>query len=327
MGIKYESLDAGLKSLVDQAGLIPGSAEKSYIAASTGQSYPYRSAQTKGKGVHKSISAALAAMTSGRNDVAILSPDSHTQTATVDWNKNMCHLIGAYGPARMNHRSRIGMSGNFTPEFKVTGYGNTFANLYMMHGVGAAANLVGLSVEGERNSFIRCHILPANATELDQAAYRLVSIDKAENYFLDCFFGSDTVAWTNGAMIKLGVTGDGGPPRVVFENCIFLMNADNGQVRFLDASLAGLGTCMMIFLNCQFINVGSALAYAINGAGMNNAKMYFDSRCSFSGVSEIVEVAYIALVRVGTVALGPGSVNGGAITKLGNLLATDVQVS
>jgi hypothetical protein len=327
--IQLRNLSADLKNMVLSANqMIPGMADRYIIAAAAGQPLSYWQDKLNGEKVYNTIASALAAMTSGRNDVALLAPDSHNQAATLTWDKNMCHLIGAYGPARQNHRARIGHSANFSPLMSITGYGNTFAGMYMMHGRGSASNLVGLAIGGERNSFIGCHFLPANATELDQANYRLVTIDKAEQYFLGCTFGSDTVAWTNGAMIKLGVSSDGGPPRVVFEDCIFYMYADNNQVRFLDASLAGMGRALMVFKNCAFINVGTALAYAINGAGLSNAQMFFDANCSFAGCTEVVEAGYENYVWCGCANLGGTDwIGGGDAKKLGNMIASHPDVS
>jgi hypothetical protein len=327
--IQLRNLAPELKNIIlSAAQLIPGMAERFIIATSGGQSLSYWNGKLNGEKVYNTIAAALAAMTSGRNDVALLAPDNHSQASALDWNKNLCHLIGAYGPARQNMRSRIGHSANFTPVLTVSGYGNTIAGIYLMHGRGNAANLVGLSVTGERNSFIGCHFLSADATELDQANYRLVSINAAEQYFCGCAFGSDTVAWTNGAMVRLGASGDGGPPRVLFEDCVFYMNADNGQVRFLDASLAGMGRALIYFKNCHFINLGSSLAYAINGAGLGNAKMFFDLNCSFAGVTEVVEAAYEASIFCGCANLGGADwITGGAAVKLGNMLASNPDVS
>jgi hypothetical protein len=323
--INLRNLSGELKNMVLSANqIIPGMAERFIIGAAAGQGKSYWDSKLNGEKVYGTIASALAGMTSGRNDTALLMPDSHTQAATLTWNKNMCHLIGAYGPAKQNHRSRIGHSADFTPLMSITGYGNTFAGVYMMHGRGAAGNLVGLSVAGERNSFINSHFLPANATELDQATYRLISINAAEQYFGGCVFGSDTVPWTNGAMIQLGASGDGGPPRVFFEDCTFYMYADNGQVRFLDASLAGMGRALIYFKGCHFINVGTALAYAINGAGLSNAQMFFDMNCSFAGCTEIIEAAYEAYVWCGAINANAGT---GTLTLLGNMIAGHPDVS
>jgi hypothetical protein len=195
-----------------------------------------------------------------------------------------------------------------------------------MHGRGSATNLVGLSVTGARNSFIRNHFLPAHATELDEANYRLVSINASEQYFEKCTFGSDTVAWTNGAMLQLGASGDGGPPRSFFRDCVFYMNADNAQVAFIDAALAGLGGGLAYFSNCHFINLGSSLTYGILGAGLSNFKLFFDMNCTFAGCTDVVASTYEAYVLCGGVNMAINQVNT-ASSKLFNMLATNPDVS
>ena len=246
---------------------------------------------------HTSIGTAYTACTSGRNDTIWLSPDSHSQATALTWAKNMVHLEGMYAHGRMNLRSRIGHSADFTPMLTVSGYGNSFKNLYFMHGRGAAANLNLLTVSGNRNSFMNCHIGgPMNAAEADATGYDLVRITGEENYFYRCFFGVDTQETSKATHIELGAAS----LRQIFEDCIFVMNADANAPRFIKCD-AGLGEQVVLFQNCTFINTGSSsLAYAINGAGLNNAKLYFDSRCNFHGVSYIVAAANEDNVLIGT---------------------------
>jgi hypothetical protein len=201
-----------------------------------------------------------------------------------------------YPEAMQNQRSRIGHSAAVDTLLTVSGYGNEFRNLYVMHGTGSATNLCCLYDSGGRNSYHNVHLLPANATELDEANYDLVRLGSNELYFKNCFFGSDAVAWTNGNMVEFMASTD--PPRAIFDDCVFLMNADNAQVTFLKA-VAGLGRCLILFRNCQFINLGTTLTLGINGAGLGNARMAFDSRCFFYGVTDVVAAAYEAYVICG----------------------------
>lgn len=248
--------------------------------------------------LHMSLTDALdaAGRQTGNNNVVALTPESHTQTAAIAWNKNMTHLVGMYPEAMMNQRSRIGHTGTIASFLAVTGYGNLFKNLYFMYGTAVSTDLNLLTDTGGRNSYINCHFLCQNATPLDQAAFDLVRLGSNELYFKNCFFGGDSVAWTNGNMIEFQATAD--PPRSVFENCIFLMNADNAQVTFLKA-IAGLGRCAMIFKNCQFINLGTTLTLGIDGTGLNNGRMFFDPLCYFYGVTDVVAAAYETKVIAG----------------------------
>jgi len=276
---------------------IPGLADVHILAPSAGGAgYAYweQFAHSNTQSFHTDIETALGLMTTGRNDCLLVTPDSHPQADTVTWSKNMTHLIGMFPPALMNQRSRIGHSVTVDPLLNVTGYGNLIANLYFPYGLANATDLTALKIDGERNSFINCHILPTDATPLDSANFDLVEVNCNEGYFKDCYFGGDTVAWTNGDMIKLYGATDRSC-RVVFDDCIFVMNADNAQVNFIE-TVAGMGAGLVVFRNCQFINIGTTLTLAIDGAGLGNAKLFFDSRCSFWGCTDVVAAANEASV-------------------------------
>lgn len=272
---------------------IPGLADIHICADSDGGApYAYWKDRCHGlaNNFHTDIETALSLCTSGRNDVVLLTPDNHTQADAVTWNKNMTHLVGMFPPAMMNQRSRIGHSVTVDPLFEVSGYGNLIANLYFMYGLANATDLTCLKVSGERNSFFNCHFLPSNATPLDQGGFDLVEVNCNEGYFNNCFFGGDTVSWTNGDMIRLYGPTDRSC-RVIFDNCLFVMKADNAQVNFIETA-AGAGSAVTIFRNCQFINIGTTMTLGIDGAGLGNYKLYFDSNCCFYGCTDVVAAAY-----------------------------------
>jgi hypothetical protein len=234
----------------------------------------------------------------GNNNVIFLTPDNHTQTGALTFDKNLTHLIGMYPEAFMNQRSRMGHAVATVPLFlSVTGYGNLFKNLYFMYGGAFATDLNLLTDTGGRNTYMNCHFLIEHTTPVDQAAFDLIRLHTNEIYFKNCFFGNDTVAWTHGNMVEFDNAG-GNPARVVFENCIFMMYADNAQVTFLKA-VNNMGRGAIIFKNCQFINIGTTLTLAIDGTGLSDSKMYFDSLCSFWGVTDIVAAAKESYVLCG----------------------------
>lgn len=269
---------------------IPGIADVHICARTTSTDAPYaywsKLANADKDVFHTSIATAHNATTTGRNDVVLLTPDSHSQAAALTWSRNMTHLVGMYPPARMNQRSRIGHSANFTTLLTVSGYGNLFANLYFMHGRGNAANLNCLTDSGSRNSYINCHFLAGHATETDTANYDLIRLNCGEGYFYKCMFGSDTVAWGATDMIRIYGPADRSC-RVIFEDCLFLMKADAGADANFIETVAGAGSGVVWFLNCQFVNIGTAITLAIDGTGLGNQKFFFDSRCVFSGVTDV----------------------------------------
>ena len=278
---------------------LPLVGEKNLVCVSTGTAIkPYWDGKFLRENFHTSISAAYAAMVSGRNDISILSPESHTQAAKITWAKSQTHLIGAAPMALMNQRARIGHSANYATMLDVTGDGNLFANLYFMYGRGNSTNTNLLTVTGNRNAFHNCHFGgPMHTTEGDQATFNIATIYGTENYFKSCVFGISTIAWTNGDMIVFG--GSGYDPRTIFEDCIFLMNADNAQVEFIK-TVSGVGEAFAIFRNCQFINIGTTLTLGIDGAGTGAQKIYFDNNTFMAGVTDVVAAAYEGNVVTGS---------------------------
>lgn len=292
-------------------------------AAATGAPYSYWQGWAGPGYFHTDLETAMGLCTGSQNEVVLVTPESHPQGDAVTWSKSITHLVGMYGPAFQNHRSRIGHSVTLSNLLTVSGSGCTFANLYFPYGI-AAADTNLLTVSGDRNSFVNCHFLPSLAAALDDAAYSLVTITGSENYFKNCFFGGDTVAWTNGDMMTFGTAG--GVPRTVFENCIFLMNADNAQVNFLSTP-AGLGRCMIVFKGCQFFNMGTALTLGIDGTGLGNAKMAFDANCYFAGCTDVVGAAAEGSVWFAPANTPINQVTGGASVALFNGLAATPDVS
>lgn len=269
-------------------------AEVHICTATSGANFSYWEQWSHGNQnhFHTDIETALALMTTGRNDVLLLSPDSHSQADSITWSSNMTHLLGMYPPSMIGQRARIGHSANFTKLLDVTGYGNLFANIELQYGRGNAANLIALQVTGNRNTFRNFYVGgPFNATEADQATFTLVKFsetsggDGLEHYFKDCVIGGDTVAWTNGAMLKTN-----GTPRLVFENCLFLMNADNAQVRFLDGT-AGDGAGFIVFKNCTFFNRGTSLLYAFGSTGLAAATDYRLDHSFITGADDVIAAA------------------------------------
>jgi len=313
--IEEKNLSPSLRRKIG-AGMY-GAEERYVYSSGTGAPYSWLNGRGPGEGgvdeshLHPSITTALAAATTGRNDIVNLTPENHSQAVGITWDKNMTHLLGNYPKARQNMRSRIGQSAAMANLLTVSGYGNLFENLYFMHGTGGAVNLNCLTDTGGRNTYRNCHLLPADAVALDQAAYDLVRLGSNEIYFEECTFGTDAIAWTNGNMIEFQASVD--PPRSFFKNCTFYMNADNAQVTFMKV-IAGAGGGIAFFENCKFINIGTTLTLGIDGTGLGNFKMIFDLQCTFWGCTDVVAAANEASVIWGFNYAGAAAVD--------NLLAT-----
>lgn len=275
---------------------------------------------------HTDIETALGLMTTGRNDALLLTPDSHTQGDKVTWSKNITHLIGMFPPAFRYQRSRIGHNANFETLLDISGYGNLIANIHLMYARGNAANLNALTVSGEGNTLWRCNVGGYHVTELNTTGFDLVRINSGEGYAYGCNFGSDSVA--TGATDLLRIYGPADRScRWVFENCTFLMNADAGADANFIETVAGAGEGIVQFLNCRFLNTGTSLTYAIDGAGLGNQMLFFDNRCTFVGVTDIVAAAYEAYVWFGGINVPVGQSAGGDLVALFNGLACHPDVA
>lgn len=281
-------------SLAGKLGLV-GVADVHMLTRSgayTPYSYWEQWSQSDKQSFHTDIETALGLMTSGRNDVLLVSPDSHVQADSITWSKNMAHLIGMYPPTLLSQRSRIGHNANFDKLLDITGYGCLFANLLLQYGRGDAANLTCCQITGNRCAFYNVHFgAPMDAIEADEAAFKVIKIsetsggDGLEHYFKDCAIGVDTVAWTNGTMIRIN-----GTPRLVFEDCHLVMRPDNAQVTFLDGT-AGDGQGFVIFKNTYGYNLGTAITVALGSTGLAAATKFFMARSNFLGALDVIAAA------------------------------------
>lgn len=277
--------------LAQLAGLdfVPGSCHIAAKASAAPYSYWRDDRRVPSDRLHSSVADAYSAAgeQNGNNNVIFLTPDSHSQASALTFNKNMTHLVGMYPATFRYQRSRIGHSANCSPLLTVSGYGNLLQNIHLMYGRGAAANLSALTISGEGNVLKNCNIACYNATELDTSGFNLLDINSGEGYALNCNFGTDSVASGAVALVRLYGPADRSC-RWVFENCTFIMNQDAGQDGYFLQFAAGAGEGCVIFLNCRFINTGTTMTLGIDGTGMGNQIAYFDNRCTFVGVTDVV---------------------------------------
>lgn len=287
-------------------GFIPG--EVHYAAKGSGVPYGFfRDARkVTTSRLHTTIKDAYSAVgrSNGNNNVIVLSPDSHTQSIALTFDKNMTHLVGDYPAALMNQRSRIGHDANFDALLTLSGYGNLLQSLYLMHGRGSATNLHALEITGASNTVKNCHIGgPMHATEAGTAGYSALELTGAlECYFKDSVFGIDTIARSAAnSILRLGA----GASRNIFEDCLFLSMASAGTPYFIEV-LASVTFGWTLFKNCQFINFSSNWASPLTVGILNSSPSYshrlaFDSKCSFYGVTDVIDLAGETSVMFGTV--------------------------
>jgi len=263
---------------------VPTSGRKVFLNAALGSDGSDGYAKTP----LKTFASAYGLMTTLKNDQMFIYPSASSLSlaANQDIAKSLCSFTGTHWGLNEHQRSRLGMSTAFTPFITVSGYGNTFSNLYTMHGT-AEADYVGWLLSGTRNGFHNVHFGgPFNASQADHASYVGVDITGTENYFRNCTFGDSSIA-RNAAnynvQLAAGVT-------ATFENCLFRMFVDGANSMFVNFKNSSSVT-LAYFRNCTFMvlsaNLATSIDEAFNFTGGNTAMACLDSRCNFIKVTAI----------------------------------------
>lgn len=281
-----------------------GKGEETYlVTAKTSADEYYKLLNARGiedSKIFTSLATAEAAMTSARNDKLVIFPGSHSLAANPNFANNMCTYEGThYGP-RMNKRSRIGMSTTFSPFITVSGYGNTFKNLYSMHGT-ESTDYIGWLISGERNSFYNMHFGgPMNAAQGGHASYEGVAVDGTETYFNGCVFGTETIGRDETSPnVTLGAG-----THTIFENCTFLCMLTDGDPVFIAVENAS-GVTHADFINCRFIaiseNMLTSMTYAFKFSAGSTAIMSIDAASTFVNVAHLATSANMKYIWTPTV--------------------------
>jgi hypothetical protein len=263
---------------------------------------------------HTDIQKAYAATVTGRNDVVLVTPESNTwvgdagvSTAALTWDKQNVHMLGmdpgalpGYGRARFSH------AGTMVSMLEVAGSGNKFKNIRWMHGIGDG-DVTCLTAAGAGNQFENCCFGgPLAVAQGADADYNGVICGGTQNYWKHCMFGTANSVLRTTASCVLEFTATCGGMNI-FEDCIFRSAIGATTPYFINdlCSSATSDDFHGIFLNCQFINQSSAytMTLGINKTANTHRHLYFDNRCTFVGVQDIVTSA-----RVGEVWWGAAGV-------------------
>lgn len=288
--------------VVQQLGFGPVG-EIHMLSKSGENSHNYWRSRINDANFHQNTKTAYDAMVTKRNDVLLVCPSSHVWYGTtgvagavLTWAKQNTHMIGMDPGGKGGYqRARFGASGYAQPNLLgVTSHSNKFKNLRFMHGAstGGASDVRCMTVSGAGNVFENiCFGGPSDTTQSASGNYRGVTLASAtQNHFKNCMFGTNNLV-KRAANSMLDFTGTGGSN--VFEDCLFVYSAAGTTTEVIAFDSTGVGICQAYFLNCQFINMyPTALpASAITCATLTEGApgyLYFDSRCQFAGVSEVM---------------------------------------
>jgi hypothetical protein len=289
------------KFTIQQMGFGPVG-EIRMITGGTGNAHTYFRDKVYEANLHTYVSQAEAAMVTQRNDVMLVTPashawrgDSHATAAALTWDKTNCHILGM-DPAPMAgySRSRFSHAGYTMANFMtVSGDCNKFKNLRWMHGAstGGASDVTLMTISGHGNVFENIGFAgPNDATQAASANYKSIVITGSQNHFKNCIFGSVNDVDRSAANTILSFGAACGAWNI-FENCVFRSRSGGGQATAYFINDAVTDTVVdytAIFLNCQFIHAGTALTLAIAKGANTSRWLYFDNRCSFSNVTDVV---------------------------------------
>lgn len=209
----------------------------------------------------KTLAFALTQCTAGNNDVVYLIAESNTaanttdyQSATLDWNKDMTHLIGINAGSFIGQRSRIAPLSTVTafPNlFTVSANGCLISNIEFFQGAMATnptAASTCVTVSGLRNRFVNCQISGIGDTTLDDAGSNSLTLASTaqENIFQHCYIGLDTVIRAT-SVTEVVIAGGA---RNTFENCQFETYTSGSTFKMVSVNTA----CdrFIKFIDCDF---------------------------------------------------------------------------
>jgi len=208
----------------------------------------------------KTLAKALSKCVANQNDTVYLMAESASasvtsdlQTATLDWNKNLVHLIGVCAPTAVSQRARIAnaAASALSPVVTVSASGCNIQNLQIINEIADATALLAVEVTGERNYFENVHFAGVtNATQSAAGAASLKITGGAENVFKNCTIGLDTSSYDADAT---GILCDTAATRNKFEDCLiqgYITAAGYSHVTIADST--GIDRWLW-FKNCIFV--------------------------------------------------------------------------
>jgi len=231
---------------------------------------PDRAWKTLGKVISSSEVVA------GRNDVVLLHSESNTASATtdyqgstLDWSKDMTHLIGVNSGSVYSQRSRVAFSSTYDTAsnlFTLSADGCYIANVQFYAGV-AGTNPTGcFQVTGDRNRLDQCHISGIGNDANDIAnAYSLYLNGVEELYVKNCRIGLNTTAAGTAANFEIWMANT--VKNVEFEDCLIYRRIEHDTNHPLVKVAAATSLDEInSFTRCKFISTSTN--YANSNAGV-----------------------------------------------------------
>jgi len=170
------------------------------------------------------LAEAYNACTTEKNDCIVWLGKSDASkcelSAAFDWSKSATHLFGFCPDVLEGKRCRITQLSTATGlgvMFTVSGSNCIFSNIRIMQEAADATSLIAVKVTGQRNKFQNVEFAGIGHVTQSTTGSASLKIDGgAENYFVDCVIGLDTIAR---AATSTELWLDGAATRNTFKNC------------------------------------------------------------------------------------------------------------
>lgn len=237
------------------------------------------------------VAAAYALCTANRHDVVLLlgNATADSPTAAITWSKDYTHLVGLTSPLPgMGQRARIvnTAANDLAVLFTLSGAGCIVKNIQFFDGKDKDENASCVVVSGNRNYFENVFVAGmGHATPAARAGSLSLTVSGAENYFLNCTIGLDTIVRA-AANAELSLSGS----RNTFRDCMFLSYSETSGKFLVKVDNSGGDMRWNLFRGCVFNN------YTVNWAtGITDA---FDMPAA--GSTHYIILQDCILVGVGT---------------------------
>jgi hypothetical protein len=224
----------------------------------------------------KTLAKALSAATANRNDIVFLFSESDTaasttdyQSATLDWNKDLVHLVGVGSPSPMSNRARVAFISTYVTAsnlFTLSADGCIVNNIAFFAEVASANPTGAFLLTGSRNYIHRCHIAGIGHDTMDTAGAYTLKVDGAQECeFNDCRIGLNTIAAGTAANSEILI--DSATKNVMWRNCHIFRRIEHATnhplVKLADATAIEE---MIEFEDCRFISTSTNYGTIQSGA-------------------------------------------------------------
>jgi len=310
---KNIALDANIALSKILGGGVLGAGRIMYVAPSTSASYAYWQGKVNSSDLYTTVAAAYADAVTGRNDIIVLSPDTHTVTAMLNVSKNRVHFVGAdlRDGVGMGARAKISMgvttAATDIATMQNTGIGNTFTSIKFLNSNTVAQGIYCVAEGGEYTVYKNCEFYKSTDLDVTGAAEILNNGDSAQ--WLNCTIGSSanelSGAVIRPCMLVTAVLSGKKCRDNVMLDCVLLRKSGNVANRFIyGANATDVERMFYIDRTLFFSNPLGAATPAVGvdfGAAQTEGAVVLGAGCSS------VDVTVLGATGEGVYVLAPSS--------------------